>query len=131
MVNVATWTELVDTAADGTDPQVLIPTGVVGNGPPVWSPSGDRIAFTGGTGPPADIPEEISVVDVGSHLVTPLASAPAGDSLQIAGFSPQGDRILFGISDANGDGMSLWSVDADGSDAQLLVTGTGWGDWSH
>ncbi len=121
----------MDTAADGTQPAVLIPTGVVGSGRPVWSPNGDRIAFTGGTGPPGDIPEEISVVDVGSQVVTPLASAPAGNSLQIVGFSPQGDRILYGIFDANGLGVSLWSVDADGSNARLLVTGTGWGDWQH
>jgi hypothetical protein len=129
--NVATWSELVDTTADGTQAQVLIPTGIVGEGRPVWSPSGDRIAFTSGTGPPDDKPEEISVVDVGSQVVTPLASAPATGYLQIIGFSPQGDRVLYGIFDANGDGSSLWSVHADGSNAQLLVMGTGWGDWQH
>ena len=51
------------------------------------------------------------------------ARAPAGNSLQIVGFSPQGDRILYGIFDANGLGVSLWSVDADGSNARLLVAG--------
>ena len=136
VVNVLNYSELVDTAADGTQaPRVLMPrvviTGIVGSGRPVWSPSGDRIAFTGGTGPPDDKPEEISVVDVGSQVVTPLVSAPATDSIQVIGFSQSGDRILYGIFDANGLGVSLWSVRADGSDAQLLVTGTGWGDWQR
>jgi Tol biopolymer transport system component len=136
VVNVLNYSELVDTAADGTQaPRVLMPrvliTGIIGSGRPVWSPSGDRIAFTGETGPLDGIPEQISVVDVGSQVVTPLASAPPTGYLQGIGFSPQGDRILYGTFDTNGLGISLWSVSTDGSNAQLLVTGTAWGEWQR
>jgi len=41
------------------------------------------------------------------------------------GFSPDGDRILF----ADAEGGSLYTVNVDGSNAQLLVEGTGWGEW--
>ena len=126
---VAYWASggsVVDAAADGSSVQVLIPTGAVGG--LAWSPGSDRIAFTTGT---THAPDGLSVVDVGSRTVTQLATPPGTDHVQIVGFSPQGDRILYGIFDSNGDGISLWSVDADGSNAQLLVMGTGWGDWEH
>lgn len=43
---------------------------------------------------------------------------------------PDGERILFTRRNAtNYDEASLWSVNADGSDARLIVNGTGWGDW--
>jgi Tol biopolymer transport system component len=72
---------------------------------------------------------ELRVVDVTSGAVTTLASGSGVDHLGVIRFSPGGDRILFSRSDANYVGTSLWSVNVDGSDAQLLVTGTGWGDW--
>jgi hypothetical protein len=114
-------------AADGSQARVLVPIGV-GLGEPglVWSPTGDRIAFTAGS---YSEPKELRVVDVASGTVAKLAAAPGTDSLQVVRFSPEGDRILFSRMDANAVGMSLWTVRADGSDAQLLVTGTGWGDW--
>jgi Tol biopolymer transport system component len=118
---------LVVAAASGSQARVVFPAGV-GLGEPglVWSPTGDRIAFTAGS---YSEPNELRVVEVASGTVTKLATAPGTDSLQVIKFSPEGDRILFSRLDATAVGMSLWSVRADGSDAQLLVTGTGWGDW--
>jgi Tol biopolymer transport system component len=112
-------------AADGSQERVLVPTGVSGG--PVWSPTGDRVGFD--TGSSLSPPNELGVVDAASGTVTSLASAPGTESILFIRFSPGGDRILFSRSDANYVGTSLWSVHADGSDAQLLVTGTGWGDW--
>lgn len=66
---------------------------------------------------------ELRVVDVFSGTVTRLA---AGPGIKPIGFSPEGDRILFSMGNVAG---SLWSANADGSGAQLLVTGTSWGDW--
>ncbi len=122
-------------AADGFQVRVLVPSGVAPAAfRPVWSPTGDRIAFASApypSGPNGIRPDEISVVDVASGTVTPLASASGTGMVQIQGFSPDGDRILFARLDSNSVGLSLWSVDADGSNAQLLVAGTGWGDWQH
>jgi Tol biopolymer transport system component len=134
---------LVIAKADGTELRVL--AGWVGgsNGPgqgadyenPVVSPTGDRVAyiwspaFYDQTSDPSLSTYELRVVDVASGTVTTLASASGGDHLGATRFSPEGDRILFSRSDADYVGTSLWSVHADGSDAQLLVTGTGWGDW--
>jgi Tol biopolymer transport system component len=89
---------------------------------PVWSPTGDRIAFISGNG------TELRVVDVASGTVTLLAETDGSDYLSVLDFSPEGDRILFSRTDGGGYG-SLWSFRADGSDLRRLVTGTYWGDW--
>lgn len=104
---------------------------------PVWSPTGDRVAFIWSPDsfsydPAGDLlPRtfELRVVDVARGTVTSLASAHSSYSpLHVIRFSPGGDRILFSRMEADG-ATSLWSVHADHSDAQLLVAGTGWGDW--
>jgi Tol biopolymer transport system component len=69
---------------------------------------------------------ELRVVDVATGTVTSLTAGGATD--QVIKFSPDGDRILFSRTNTN-NVSSLWSINADGSDPQLLVTGTGWGDW--
>ena len=130
---------LVIAKADGTKLRVLAgavndPMRGPGDGAqyenPVVSPTGDRVAFTWSAGPffdqaglPCPSTCELRVVDVASGIVTTLASASGAIR-----FSPEGDRILFSKTDANGM-TSLRSVRVDGSDGQLLVTGTGWGDW--
>jgi WD40 repeat protein len=91
---------------------------------PVWSPTGDRIAFTSGNG------TELRVVDVATGTVTLLAEKDGSDILLVLDFSPEGDRILFSRAEDGGIGpSSLWSVNADGSHLRRLVTGTNWGDW--
>ncbi len=119
---------LVVAAADGSNPRVLIPTGAEN---PVWSPTGDRIAFDSATGVgttdmgPAT---ELRVVDVARGTVTSLAGKGGADALRVITFSPEGDRMLFSRTDAKGV-SSLWSVHADGSYPQLVVAGTDSGDW--
>jgi hypothetical protein len=64
--------------------------------------------------------------------VTSLASVHGTDYLHVIRFSPEDDRILYSTTSGTTVGAtSVWSAFADGSDAQLLVTGTGWGefDW--
>jgi Tol biopolymer transport system component len=100
-------------AADGSHAQEVFGARVW---KPVWSPAGDRIAFTSGKR------TELRVVDVATGTVTSLAEKD-GSELSVLDFSPDGDRILFSRAE------SLWSVNADGSDLRRLVTGTGWGDW--
>jgi len=118
---------LVAAATDGSWARVLVPIG--GWGGAAWSPTGDRIAFnapTGGETTSMGPATELRVVDVATGTVTSLTAGGATD--QVIKFSPDGDRILFSRTNTN-NVSSLWSINADGSDPQLLVTGTGWGDW--
>jgi len=94
----------------------------------VWSPSGDRVLFTWTArtedGDAANASQELRQVEIGSGHVTVIAAEPA---IQAIRFSADGDQILFTTSD---DGYTgLWSINADGSDMQLLVPNTGFGDW--
>jgi len=135
---------LVVGGADGTVRRAL--TGAVnsGYGPkgadyrsPVVSPTGDRVAFIwspafyDSSADPAAETNELRMLDVASGAVTTLATGSGTDQLGVIGFSPRGDQILFSRFDANSVGTSLWSVHTDGSHSQLLVTGTGWGDWQR
>jgi Tol biopolymer transport system component len=129
-------------AADGSRDRVLL--SMVGNSDigwwfgPVWSPTGDRIAFVyrrsagsagkggaglGGAG-------ELAVVDVASGTLTQLADL--GRYVDAAStmltFSPEGDRILLTRTDSART-RSLWSFRTDGSDRERLVAGSDWGDW--
>jgi Tol biopolymer transport system component len=99
----------------------------------VWSPSGDRVVFSrvprGIDGDPISDAIELRQVDVDSGQVTTLAAFDSG--IRAIRFSPDGDRILFTTVEES-EGVSpqrLWSMNADGSDTQLLVPNTGFGDW--
>ena len=90
---------------------------------PVWSPTGDRIAFTSGNG------TKLRLVDVATGTVTLLVEKDGSDILSVLDFSPEGDRILFSLAEDRGIGpSSLWSIHADGSGLRRLVKGTAWGD---
>lgn len=111
----------------------------------VWSPTGDRVAFTWGFDS-SEPPGNLRVMDVANGNVWEV---PGGQPI---GFSPEGDRILYSQTgrnrETNRDESTLWSVNVenfridDGSngrslytgdlyqfDTQQLVTGTSWGDW--
>jgi Tol biopolymer transport system component len=108
-------------AADGSHAQEVFGARVW---KPVWSPTGDRIAFTSGKR------TELRVVDVATGTVTSLAEKDGSDILSVLDFSPEGDRILFSRTEDQGTGAnSLWSVNVDGSNLRRLVAGTDWGDW--
>jgi Tol biopolymer transport system component len=126
---------LVVAAADGSDARHLVERWVRS---PVWSPTGDRIAFTWGARAAAwrGNATELRVLDVATGRMTVLVEA--GGSVMLSGaasapfeFSPEGDRILFSGTEVE-DGTfaySLWSVNVDGSNLRRLVAGTDWGDW--
>jgi Tol biopolymer transport system component len=135
-------TSLVIAKADGTELRVLAGARTLGNGggpgaayeQPVLSPTGDQVAFIWSparydqTSDPSLNTYELRVVDVASGTVTTLARASGAFPLTPLTFSPEGDRILFSRTEPN-NVTSLWSVDADGSDARLLVPGSDSGDW--
>jgi Tol biopolymer transport system component len=101
---------------------------------PVWSPTGDRIAFAYSEDVWTYV-TELRVIDLATGTVTSLAGMGGSDRLWVIEFSPEGDQILFSRTEDEGRGVSsLWSIHADGSDPRRLVTGTNalspvWGDW--
>ncbi len=135
---------LVIANADGTELRIL-PGAVIANSGteqgaayqnPAMSPTGDRVAFIWSptsevdqTADPSLSVYELRVVDVASGTVTTLAHGSGAVLIGTLRFSPEGDRILYSTSDSSGVATSLRSVKVEGSDPQLLVTGTTWGDW--
>ena len=109
-------------AADGSNAQEVFGEFVWD---PIWSPAGDRIAFTSGNG------SELRVLDVATGTVTLLTRKDWPKfTFRVIDFSPKGDRILFSKTEDEGAGVSsLWSINADGSDLRRLVAGTALGDW--
>ena len=104
-------------------------TGVrrVANGPlvhdtPQWSPDGDRIAYAkfddrGMGGRPPEI--YIYVVAADGGRAQRLTDAVSGPS-----WSPDGERIAYAKVD--GDGLALYVIAVDGTDARRLATIDGW-----
>jgi DNA-binding SARP family transcriptional activator/Tol biopolymer transport system component len=117
---------LVVAEADGSNPQVVFDDGVSNR---VWSPTADRIAFT--TWKRGSGGVKLRVLDVATGTVTLLVEADGSEQLEVIDFTPEGDRILFArMKDGPIGAGSLWSVNADGSDApRRLVAMTSWGDW--
>lgn len=74
---------------------------------PAWSPDGARVLFTqyvlGGDGPPTA--STIEVLDLADGSTTPIVTASAPRLVDVARWSPDGKRIVYGIDrfDANGD----------------------------
>ncbi len=115
-----TRASLVVAEADGSNPQEVFGDGA---GLPIWSSTGDRIAFTSAGA------QELHVVDVATGTLTLVAHAETeSEVLGVLDFSPQGDEILFSRLEPSVV-SSLWSIHADGSDPRQLVTGIGWADW--
>jgi Tol biopolymer transport system component len=126
-VAYATRKSLVVAEADGSNPRVVFDQWVW---EPVWSPTGDRIAFTTQRRESGGV-NQLRVLDMATGTVTLLAEAGWSDRFEAIDFSPAGRRILLSRMDDDRIGVgSLWSVNADGSDAPgRRVADTAWGDW--
>ena len=66
--------------------------------------------------------------DVTTGADTSLLDVTRSEGFHVIEFSPDGDRILFTRSDADGGPSSLWSIGADGSDLRRLLDGIDWAD---
>jgi hypothetical protein len=128
--------------ADGSDPRVVSDDGAH---TAAWSPNGDLIAVASngdGAGNVANpenytgewlteqSPNRLRVVDVETGVATLLAE---GAWFEVIGFSPEGDRILFGeqrdvVGQPGAVLFSIWSIGVDGSDARQIAVGTYTGD---
>ena len=129
--------QLIVAAAYGTQRQVLFEVDPgQGLGKPIlWSPAGDQITFVvtrdltfDADGYPTLQQSDLRLVDRRTGTATTLATARGRPPLSLLGFSPEGDRILFGQTDEDGRG-SLRNVNTDGSGARHLVDGTDVGGW--
>ena len=117
---------LVVAAVDGSDAQEAVGRWVLD---PVWSPTGDRIAFAYSENNVYKA-NELRVLDVATGEVTPLYGEGGSVEIWNIQFSPEGERILFARTEDRGAGeSSLWSIGVDDSDAHLLVDGASQGDW--
>ena len=106
-------------AADGSDVRLVTSIfNAIAHHPPQWSPDGRRLAFVNDDG------------EIASRYVTYLADAD-GSRLQrltpaVSGpsWAPDGTRLAF--AKAEETEVGLYTVAADGTDAQRLTTITGW-----
>ena len=124
--------EFVVTSADDMS-VVKVEVKALQIGGAAWSPTGDRVAVTivrirDQDGPVGLRRHDLQLIDVASGRMTTLQTAHEPGGIGPLSFSPDGHRVLFSQGDATGRG-SLWSMDTDGSDSKLLVTGTGTGEW--
>ncbi|HET7928377.1 MAG TPA: hypothetical protein VFM40_02380 [Actinomycetota bacterium] len=124
--------------ADGSDPRVVSDDGAH---TAAWSPNGELIAVASngdGAGNLADpesyngewlteqSPNRLRVVDVATGSTTLLSE---GAWFVVIGFSPEGDRVVFGEHrpvEGQPDTWldSIWSIGVDGSDPRQIAVGT-------
>jgi WD40-like Beta Propeller Repeat len=126
--------------ADGSDPRAVSDDGAH---TAAWSPNGELIAVASngdGAGNVVHLenynggfteqsPNRLRVVDVATGSTTLLSE---GAWFEVIGFSPEGDRVLFGeqrgVVGQPGTALySIWSIGVDGSDARQIVVGTNHG----
>jgi Tol biopolymer transport system component len=126
MVAYPTHRSLTVARADGSDAREVFGDWA---SDPTWSPAGDRIAFVSGSDSPTPT-AELRILDVATGSTTLVVEGKPRTVFGMIGFSPDGGRFLFSQIEDRGKGEpSLWSVDLDGSDLQLVVEGTAEGDW--
>jgi Tol biopolymer transport system component len=123
--------------ADGSEPREVLGDVAI---TATWSPTGELIAVAahppgGGTAPNgAPTPNQLRLLDVTTGSSTLLFEDEPGTWLEVLGFSPRGDRVLFSeqrpVSGQPGTYLySLWSVGVDGSDATPIVPASLDGAW--
>jgi DNA-binding beta-propeller fold protein YncE len=124
--------------ADGSDPRAVSDDGAH---TAAWSPNGELIAVASATpgtdqftrvpghGAHEQWPDRLRIVDVATGSTT-LLSGGEGMWLEVIGFSPEGDRVVFGEHrqvEGQPEGTfldSIWSIGIDGSDPRQIVVGT-------
>lgn len=125
--------------ADGSDPRRVSGDGAHAA---AWSPTGELIAVASATpgtdqftkvedgGAHEQAPDRLRIVDVATGSVTVLSQGEPGTWFAVIGFTPDGNRVVFGEHrpvEGQPEGTyldSIWSIGIDGSDPRQIVVGT-------
>jgi TolB protein len=89
-----------------------------------WSPTGDEIASTQGTGYIAAAPTWVAVMDAGGSDVRVVSTGDGGSDFRPS-WSPDGSRIVFAA--IRNDDWGIWTVRTDGSGEHRILGGEGMG----
>ena len=108
---------LFSMAADGSDIRRLAPadSGELGL-PPRWSPDGQLLAYVRGVGSAEQAVYTVGADGSDLRKMSAAASLPS--------WSPDGERLALALPD--GEQVALYTIAADGSNAQRLTTIEGW-----
>jgi Tol biopolymer transport system component len=87
---------------------------------PVWSPAGDRIAFTREGDAATGANESIYTMRPDGSDVRQVSS-PDGGRHVWPSWSPEGEQLVFASSD---DDWEIWVVDANGSNPRMILGGS-------
>ena len=90
---------------------------------PVWSPDGQRIAFSTDcwdTGEPSDV----WVVDADGSNLTNLTNTTSAWEW-VSGWSPDGTQLIYSVAADVAEDFDIWVMDAAGTDKKLLIGGPG------
>ena len=113
---------IVASCASGDGLVNLTPDSIVADGPPSWSPDGNRILFTSSmVSPPDGIPTEtdrgIYVMDADGRGRTQVLALPSDVPANSPSWSPDGKRIVFAS-------RSIVTMDLDGSNRRAVFLST-------
>ena len=108
---------LFSMAADGSDIRRLAPADSGEHGlPPRWSPDGQLLAYVRGVGSAEQAVYTVGADGSDLRKMSAAASLPS--------WSPDGERLALALPD--GEQVALYTIAADGSNAQRLTTIEGW-----
>jgi TolB protein len=85
----------------------------------VWSPNGQRIAFSGQTLGVSGA--QVFVMDADGGPPTAITDPAMGPNAMFPGWSPHGDRLVFQGIAGPGQAHDIWSVKSDGTDLRRLT----------
>ena len=112
--------EIFTRAADGRDERIVPNTKGVGLCPPVWSPDGERLAFTAHRGQGTSVLARYAVSERLERILYTVRLdgselSRIGTATTLPTWSPDGERVAFGLEDG------VYTVRFDGTDLREVL----------
>ena len=112
--------EIFTRAADGRDERIVPNTKGVGLYPPVWSPDGERLAFTAHRGQGTSVLARYGVSESLERVLYTVRIdgselSRIGKATTLPTWSPDGERVAFGLEDV------VYTVRFDGTDLREVL----------